>query len=433
MTSRAPTPLFALVDVNNFYVSCERVFNPQLRGVPVVVLSNNDGCAVARSHEAKALGVKMGAPWFQMKALAKQHGIVALSSNYTLYGDMSRRVVDVLHQFSPDMEVYSIDESFLRVETVAQLHGGATAMGQAMRQRIWQWVGLPVCVGFGSTKTLAKLANHIAKKTPAFGGVCDLDSLSEAQRLHWMGQLDVADVWGVGRRTAAHLAAMGVRTVLDLYQHPPKALRHIGGVVMERTASELHGISCLALEALADPKQQIIVSRSFGSTVQHYPDLAEAVAWHIDRAAHKLRQQASVAGAVQVFIQTNRFSSQTPAHNPATIVPLVTLSDDTRTLTAAALAGLQRIYKTGHGYKKCGVMLLQISPRATCQTALFEDAGQSEKSARTMAVMDAVNRTWGCGTLRTAAAAGASTRWAMRSEHKSPRYTTCWDELPGVQ
>lgn len=432
MPSCTENPLFALVDVNNFYVSCERAFNPRLNGVPMVVLSNNDGCAVARSNEVKALGVKMGAPWFQMQDLARQHGIVALSSNYTLYGDMSRRVVEVLHQFSPDMEVYSIDESFLRVEAVAHLYGGTAAMGHAMRQRIRQWVGLPVCAGFGRTKTLAKLANHIAKKNPTLGGVCDLAGMSETDRLHWMGQIDVGEVWGVGRRIATRLISMGVRTVLDLYQQDPKALRQQFGVVMERTASELRGISCLTLEELADPRQQIIASRSFGTTVLDHKDIAEAVAWHIDRAAQKLRQQGSVAGAVQVFIQTNRFKAQDLQYSPAAVVPLVDVSDDTCTLTSAALAGLQRIYRPGYGYKKCGVMLLQISPSANRQVTLFDDTEQREKSARTMAVMDAINRTWGRGTLRTAAA-GLSQTWAMRSEQRSPRYTTCWDELPGVR
>ena len=196
---------FALVDVNNFYCSCERVFQPKLEHVPMVVLSNNDGCAVARSNEVKALGVKMGTPWFKMKDLARQHGILAFSSNYTLYGDMSNRVVDILRDFSPDMEVYSIDESFLRVERVAHLHGGMPSMGIAMKERIRQWTGLPVCVGFGPTKTLAKLANHIAKKNPQFNGVCDLHSLSREERRDWMEKIDAGEVWGVGRRIKQRL------------------------------------------------------------------------------------------------------------------------------------------------------------------------------------------------------------------------------------
>ena len=234
-------PLFGLVDVNNFYVSCERAFNPRLANVPVVVLSNNDGCAVARSNEVKALGVKMGAPWFQMKELARQHGIVALSSNYTLYGDMSNRVVSILREFSPDIEVYSIDESFLRVETVDHLHGGATSMGQAMRHRIRQWTSLPVCAGFGESKTLAKFANHLAKKNPVFDGVCDLTALTYAQRQQWMTKIEVGEVWGVGRKIAARLQTMGIRSVLDLATADLKLIRRQFGVSLERIRELLHG------------------------------------------------------------------------------------------------------------------------------------------------------------------------------------------------
>jgi len=307
LDSSSRPPLFALVDVNNFYVSCERAFNPRLADVPVVVLSNNDGCAVARSNEVKALGVKMGAPWFKMKDLAREHGIVALSSNYTLYGDMSNRVVSVLREFSPDIEVYSIDESFLRVETLVHLHGDATAMGHVMRERVRRWTGLPVCAGFGATKTLAKFANHLAKKNPFFDGVCDLSSMTHSELNGWMAKIEVGEVWGVGRRIAARLETMGVRTVLDLATTDLKALRVQFGVVMERTASELRGVSCLELEDLADPKQQIMASRSFGSMVRDIAEISEAVSWHIDRAAEKLRSQGSVAGAVYVFVQTNRF------------------------------------------------------------------------------------------------------------------------------
>lgn len=422
-------PLFGLVDVNNFYVSCERAFNPRLANVPVVVLSNNDGCAVARSNEVKALGVKMGAPWFQMKALARQHGIVALSSNYTLYGDMSNRVVSILREFSPDIEVYSIDESFLRVETVAHLYGGATAMGQAMRHRIRKWTSLPVCAGFGESKTLAKLANHLAKKNPEFDGVCDLTALTDEERRQWMAKIEVGEVWGVGRRIAARLQAMGIRSVLDLASADLKLIRRQFGVVLERTVSELQGTSCLELDDLADPKQQIMASRSFGEMVEDLAELGEAVAWHIDRAAEKLRDQGSVAGAVYVFIQTNRFRQADPQYNPGVVVPLADVSDDTRALTTAALKGLRHIYRPGYWYKKCGVMLMELTAKQQRQDTLFDDAAARAKSAKLMVAMDAVNSVWGRGTLRTGAA-GMSKGWAMRSENRSPRYTTSWDELP---
>lgn len=422
-------PLFSLVDVNNFYVSCERAFNPRLTDVPVVVLSNNDGCAVARSNEVKALGVKMGAPWFQMKALARQHSIVALSSNYTLYGDMSNRVVSILREFSPDIEVYSIDESFLRVETVDHLYGGATAMGQAMRYRIRQWTSLPVCAGFGESKTLAKLANHLAKKNPVFDGVCDLTALTDEERQQWMGKIEVGEVWGVGRRIAVRLQIMGIRSVRDLATADLKLLRLQFGVVLERTVSELQGTSCLELDDLADPKQQIMASRSFGAMVDDLAELGEAVAWHIDRAAEKLRDQGSVAGAVYVFIQTNRFRQADPQYNPGVVVPLVDVSDDTRALTTAALKGLRHIYRPGYSYKKCGVMLMELTAKQQRQETLFDDAATRDKSAKLMVAMDAVNSVWGRGTLRTGAA-GMSKGWAMRSENRSPRYTTSWEELP---
>ena len=427
--ANAKPALIALVDVNNFYVSCERAFNPRLAGVPVVVLSNNDGCAVARSNEVKALGIKMGAPWFKLKDLAHQHGIVALSSNYTLYGDMSNRVVSILREFSPSVEVYSIDESFLRVETLVHLHGGAAAMGQVMRHRIRRWTGLPVCAGFGATKTLAKFANHLAKKNPVFDGVCDLSSMTTSECRSWMEKIEVGEVWGVGRRLAEQLQAMGVQTVLDLADMDVKDLRRQFGVVMERTASELRGTPCLQLEERMDPKLQIMASRSFGSSLVDMAEISQAVATHVGRAAEKLRLQGSVAGAVYVFVQTNRFKSAEPQYNAGVVVPLADVSDDSRTLTASALNGLRHIYRSGFCYKKCGVMLMELTVKAQRQETLFDDPAARDKAAKAMAVMDAINRTWGRGTLRSAAA-GTSSKWAMRSDNRSPRYTTQWEELP---
>jgi DNA polymerase V len=421
--------MFALVDVNNFYVSCERVFQPQLEHIPMVVLSNNDGCAVARSAEVKALGVKMGTPWFKMKALAKEHGILALSSNYTLYGDMSNRATAVLRDFSPDIEVYSVDESFLRVESVAHLYGGVTAMGQQIRQRVKQWTGLPVCVGCGPTKTLAKIANHLAKKNPEFDGVCDLHAIPRPERLWWMSQLEVGEVWGVGRRIAKRLNAMGVETVLDLRNSSIKEIRAQFGVVMERTCNELRGISCLELEDVAPPKQQIMSSRSFGSPVTTLAELREAVASYVSRAAEKLRAQGSVSAAVQVYIQTNRFKESDLQYSEGLLVPLPDPTDDTRLLASAAILGLGLIFKPGYQYKKAGIMLTLISDKAKRQETLFDDPLQRAQSAKLMAAMDAINAEFGRDTVRTGAN-GTEKRWAMRSENRSPRFTTRWDELP---
>jgi len=278
-------PLFALVDVNNFYVSCERVFAPQLEKTPMVVLSNNDGCAVARSAEVKALGVKMGTPWFQMKDLAKQHGILACSSNYTLYHDMSQRVVEILRQFTPKLEVYSVDESFLQIESVLNAHESPTHLGSEIKQRIKQWTGLPVCVGIAPSKTLAKFANHLAKKNASFNGVCDLSNMPKQDLYQWMSEVSAAEVWGIGRKIAKRLEGMGIHTVLDLVQVSPQMMRLQFGVVIERLCYELRGLSCLTLEEVAPPKQQIIASRSFGKLVLSLEELAESVATHTARAA----------------------------------------------------------------------------------------------------------------------------------------------------
>ena len=427
----SPAPQFALVDVNNFYVSCERVFRPGLTNTPLVVLSNNDGCAVARSNEVKALGVKMGTPWFKLKGLARQHGIQAFSSNYVLYGDMSNRVTTILRDFSPDIEVYSIDESFLRIETVAHLYGGAVSMGQQIRERVLQWTGLPVCVGVGPTKTLAKFANHLAKKNAIFGGVCDLHVMPRPERLQWMNGVDVAEVWGVGRRTAARLETMGIRTVLDLRNTSPKEIRSQFGVVMERTCSELRGISCLTLEDMAPARQQIMSSRSFGVPVESIEELQEAVACYTTRAAEKLRQQQSTSAAVHVFLQTNRFKDDEPQYHPAITVPLIEATDDTLALISAATSGLRRIFRTGFHYKKVGVMLTLLSSKTARQGTLFDEPAARGKSAKLMAVMDAINQEFGRDTLRSAAE-GVEKRWAMRAGMRSPRYTTQWDELPVV-
>jgi DNA polymerase V len=424
-------PIFALVDVNNFYVSCERVFQPKLEGVPMVVLSNNDGCAVARSAEVKALGIKMSEPWFKLKDLAAKHGIKAFSSNYTLYGDMSNRVTLVLRGFCPDIEVYSIDESFLRVETVSRIYGGNQSMGQQMQGRIKQWTGLPVCVGFGHSKTLAKFANHVAKKNLEFEGVCDTTAMDSNELTRWMTQIEVGEVWGVGRRISASLDAMGVHSVHDLANAKLGDIRAQFGVVMERTVKELQGVSCLALEDLIEPKHQIMSSRSFCSMVTSFAELSEAIAMHVHIASEKLRAQNSFASALHVFIQTNRFREKDPQYNAGLVVPLPEPSSDMRLLTNAAIAGLTRIFKEGFAYKKVGVMLMGLSDRDQRQSSIFDDSRDTQRSSRMMSVMDSLNQDFGRGTV-TSAAMGTNRRWAMRSENRSPRYTTRWDELPDI-
>ena len=426
------SPLFALVDVNNFYVSCERVFQPKLEDVPMVVLSNNDGCAVARSAEVKALGVKMGTPWFQMQALAKKHGIQAYSSNYTLYGDMSSRVVQVLKGFTPNLEVYSIDESFLQIDTVLKQYQNTIELGQKIKRQVKETTGLPVCVGIGSSKTLAKLANHFAKKHQQFAGVCDVNAMAKEELYQWMSETEVGEVWGVGKKIAKKLKAQNIHSVLDLLQASPQAMRQQFGVVMERLCYELHGTSCLALEEVAPAKQQIIASRSFGKLVTSQVELAESVATHTARAAEKLRSQNSVTGALTVFIQTNPFKQDEPQHHQSITVPLADVTDNTLTLTNAALAGLKQIYQPNFRYKKAGVVLNLICDKPTVQQSLFEDVETKGRSAHLMKAVDAINTRFGNAVIRSAAAGtnGAKQEWQMRSNNRSPNYTTSWDELP---
>jgi len=421
--------LFALVDVNNFYVSCERVFAPKLEDVPMVVLSNNDGCAVARSAEVKALGVKMGTPWFQMKDLAKQHGIQAYSSNYTLYGDMSGRVVEVLRKYTPNLEVYSIDESFLQIETVLKQYADPTSLGQIIKRDVKDTTGLPVCVGIGASKTLAKLANHLAKKNPQFAGVCDISSMPKATLYQWMTETAVGEVWGIGGKTAKKLKELKINSVFDLVQVSPQAMRQQFGVVIERICYELRGVSCLQLEEVAPAKQQIISSRSFGKPVTSMEGLAESVATHAARGAEKLRGQKSVTGALTIFVQTNPHKPFEPQHHQSITVVLSDPSDNTLTLTSAALKGLKQIYKTGFKYKKAGVILNLLADKPTMQQSLFDDMEVKGKSAGLMKAMDSINSRFGNAAIKTAAS-GTKQDWQMRSGNRSPNYTTQWDELP---
>ena len=424
--------LFALVDVNNFYVSCERVFQPKLEQVPMVVLSNNDGCAVARSAEVKALGVKMGTPWFQIQDLAKEHGITAYSSNYTLYGDMSNRVVQVLRGFTPNLEIYSIDESFLQIDTVLKQYRDTLELGQNIKQAVKETTGLPVCVGIGTSKTLAKFANHLAKKHPQFSGVCDVNAMNKQELYQWMSETEVDEVWGIGRRIAKKLKAQNIQSVFDLLQTSPQAMRQQFGVVMERLCYELRGVSCLKLEEVAPAKQQIIASRSFGKLVTSQTELAQSVATHAARAAEKLRGQDSVTGALTVFIQTNPFKQNEPQHHQSITIPLADATDNTLTLTNAALAGLRQIYQPRFRYKKAGVILNLISDKPTIQQSLFEDVQSKGKSASLMKAVDAINTRFGNAVIRSAAAGTNNTKqaWQMRSNNRSPNYTTSWDELP---
>lgn len=425
--------IFALVDANNFYASCEKLFEPRLAGKPVVVLSNNDGCVVARSAEAKALGVPMGAPWHQLRELARREGITACSSNYALYADMSNRVVEVLGQFCPRLEVYSIDESFLDLAGFSHQDGeGLTGYGRQIRRRIRDWLGLHVCVGIAPTKTLAKLANHCAKKGLAGAdGVCDFSGTDQRELSALFHQIAVGEVWGVGRKVAARLEDMGIKTVRELRDADADSIRARFSVVLERTVQELRGVSCLTLEEMAPAKQQIMSSRSFGQYVYELAELREAVASYMGKAAEKLRAQDSVAGAVQVHIRTNPFKPKEPQYQRTVTVPLPRPTSDTRELTGWALRLLEDVYRPGFAYQKAGVMLCELQPKGVVQGSLFSGPAMNEQSEALMRTLDAINAKWGRGTLRSSAEGGSKV-WQMRRGNLSPAYTTSWDGVPCV-
>jgi len=423
--------MYALVDGNNFYVSCERVFNPRLEGRPVIVLSNNDGCAVARSEEAKALGIRMGQPYFEVKAQFARHGGVALSSNYALYGDMSRRMMSVIGQFAPEQEVYSIDESFLRFRGFGLWD--LTAQGRLIRQRVRQWTGIPVGVGIGPTKTLAKLANRLAKRHPDFrdAGVCNLADVAPWNQIRYLTEVEVEDIWGVGRKWGAKLRQMGIESAQDLKMADPETLRRKFNVVLERIVRELNGVPCMPLEEAPAPKQQIIASRSFGQPVTDARQLAEALSMHVARAAEKLRGEGQCARALQVFIQTNPFHPDEPQYHPATLVRLGAPTADSARLIAAARSGLRRIYRKGYRYKKAGVMLIDLQAAGVVQGDLFaaEAESGSARRDRLLQTLDSVNQQMGRGTLRFAAE-GVFHPWKMRRDRVTPGYTTDWGQLP---
>ena len=418
--------MIALADVNNFYVSCQRVFEPKLIGRPVVVLSNNDGCVVARSAEAKALGIKMAAPWHQLRDFAQQEGIIARSSNYALYADMSHRVMTILSRFSPHQEIYSIDECFLSFDGLLQDH---TELAQEIRRTVLQWTGLPICVGIAPTKTLAKLSNHIAKKQTSFNGVCEWLKLSSQQQTKQMQDLPVDDVWGIGRKLAARLNQEGIHRVIDLKQANANQIRQRYSLVVQRTVHELCGMPSIELEEITPDKQQILCSRSFGQAIYTEHELGEAISTYIARAAEKLRQQGSIAGGLAVFICTNRFRPKDPQYSQHISMPLTQASDDTVLLTRAALWVLKRMYRAGFAYAKAGVMLCDVQPRSAVQGHLFLQSADPVKRAALNKVMDDINRQWGRGSIQMASA-GFNPAWQMRQNKLSPYWTTRWADLP---
>lgn len=414
------TRVFALSDGNSFYCSCERVFDPSLEGRPVIVLSNNDGCAVARTPEAKALGIEMGAPWFKIRDLCQTKGIVARSSNYVLYGDMSRRVNEAYQTFADDIEVYSIDESFLDFTGMPNPEGRA----REMRRTVRRWTGIPTCVGLGPTRVLAKAANHLAKKRSELDGVCDLTTAEARDRL--LPQLAIKDVWGVGRASVAKLQAIGVHTAADLRALDPRVARSLLTVVGERLVRELNGVLCDDLDLTPPSRKGIAVTRSFGQVVTTLPVMLQATAVYATRAGEKLRRHGMLAAHIQVFMHTSRFADG-PARSVSGIARMREPTSDTLDLVRAASEATRRIWADGFRYAKAGVILDDLVAAADAPRALIEPT--DPRRAELMAAMDTLNRRFGRGSLFPAQA-GIRRNWVLRAEMRSPAYTTRLSETP---
>lgn len=417
-------PIFALIDANNFYASCEKVFDPRLTDRPVVVLSNNDGCIVARSAESKTLGIPMGAPIHEWRDFCTEHGVVIKSSNYTLYGDMSARMLAVIQDNCPEVEAYSIDESFADLSGITN----ATALGHHLRSELKKRSLMTCGIGIGPTKTLSKFANLIAKKHHEWRGVFNTFDHLPSLIDELMQSYPVSEVWGVGPRLTRSLNDSGIETILDLKHCDPIAIRKRYNIVLEKTVRELNGKSCLGLEEVGRPKQQIMASRSFGRVLTEYQDIQSALTHHVTRAAEKLRQQGGLAQHVYVMIRTNPFRLDDPQYRRTLLVPLARPTCDTSVFIAAARSGLERIFLLGFKYHKCGVMLGEISKAGEVQGDLFT-ATDDPRRVRLMGLLDAVNKKHGLGKLHFAAA-DVSRNWVMRAGDRSPCYTTRWADIP---
>ncbi len=428
--------VFALIDCNNFYVSCERVFNPRLKKKPVIVLSNNDGCAVARSNEAKELGIRFGAPAFEIRRLIRKHDIQVFSSNYTLYGDMSRRVMETLSMFTPYMEIYSIDEAFLDLSGFEYFQSfrdsetrDLTGYGKHIRRVVEKWTGIPVSVGFARSKTLAKIANRLAKKSPKAGGVLDL---TDSPYLDYaLEKTDVEDVWGIGSRYSRFLKSWGIDNARQLRDADINRIRRKMGVVGTRMLQELKGNPCYLLEESLPAKKGITVSRSFKEGIETREELDEAIAAYASRGGEKLRQGKQTAGVIIVFIMTNRFKDDFYINYETVRLPAPT--NDTAELIRYAKKGLRGIFKTGYRYKKAGILFEELRSENRCQRSLFEKRDRVRNRCL-METLDQINRRMGAGTLQHAAVGLQSDqRWKTVFRMRSPAYTTRWEELPEVK
>ena len=418
---------FALVDCNNFYASCERVFNPKIEGVPVVVLSNNDGCVVAASKEAKELGLELGTPAFKNEDLFVKNKVQIFSSNYTLYGDLSARVMQTLEQFTPDIEVYSIDEAFLSL--TGFFADKLENLGKEISKTVQKWTGIPVSVGIAPTKTLAKAANRFAKKHPECEGACLLDDEAHIEEV--LSQIDVSDIWGVGWQYTKMLKRNGINTALELTRAKDSWVQKNMTIQGLHTVRELRGISCLKLDEVAPPKKAIVSSRSFGKPVETLKELSEALSSYITTACEKLRTQKSVASVIQVFVGTNPFKDEPQYRNSSTFI-LPTPTAFTPDVIHFALMNLRKIYRPNFRYKNAGIMLTGIINEKQVQKNLFQTEFYDEKQKNLMLKIDDINKKMGRETVLYAAS-GIKRKWKMRRQKLSKAFTTSWDELPTVK
>ena len=418
--------MFGLCDCNNFYVSSERVFRPDLANRPVVVLSNNDGCVVSRSNEAKALGIKMAVPIFQVQELVKKHNIAVFSSNYELYADFSNRVMTTLSQFSPDTEIYSIDEMFIGLSGFEHLN--LKEYGTKIVETVLRNTGIPTCLGIAPTKTLAKLANHFAKKYPAYQRVCLIDTPEKIDKS--LKHTGIADVWGIGYQLSEKLKKQGVRTAYDFTQLPKGWVRKNMTVVGERTWRELQGESCISLETMQTDKKQICTSRSFGQPITELADMSAAVAGYAGQCAYKLRRQKSAAVSLMVFVTTNFFKKDNPQYYNSKLVKLPVPTSSTLEIVKFTRLGLEQIFRTGYSYKKAGVIITEIVDEAGIQGNIFYQM-DAPRHDRLMKAVDGLNGLYGNDTVRIAAASCG--KYEMKRNMLSPRYTTKFKEVLHVK
>lgn len=418
--------MFALADCNNFFASCERVFRPDLQGKPVIVLSSNDGCAIARSNEAKVLGIKMGAPFFKIRNLVEKHGVAVFSGNMALYGDMSQRVRWVLEEFAPAVEVYSIDEAFLDLRGITNIDFDSYA--KEISARCWRMTSIPVSVGIAPTKTLAKIASKLCKKYPKLRGGCYMHRPQDIEKV--LRKYPIEDVWGIGRKSAAKLQARYIKTAYDFTQMPEAAVQKMMGITGVWTWKELRGIPCIEFEDGFEAKQSICVSRSFSSEIYDMKELQEQIANFASTMAEKLRKQSSVTSEMAVFAYTNRFKENLPQTHSSALVTFTTPTAEQRTIIAKAVAATAELFRKGYGYKKAGVIATGIVDESDIVGSLFEDTEAIAKEHKITSALDAINRAYGDGTVRLAVQ--GSGRIRTTSENQSPHYTTRWNDLPKV-